>query len=113
MVVLGLLVAMLGKPKLYLVWLGIMVILGILGLYDFYNWLYIYGHELDPNAILQITDPLTGKPMGYQPPFIGYKKILNFEVYSYPEKGAYMVGLSMLSALIAFFVGKKEIKSSK
>ena len=104
MVALGFLAMAIGKANFYLAWLGIMVVLGILGLYDFYNWLYIYGHELDPNAILKIIDLETGKPMGYQPPFFGYKMILNFEVYSYPEKGAYAVAVSMLLALIAYFV---------
>ena len=99
-----------GKPNLYLTWWIIMALFSVAGLYDFYNWLYVYGHELDPNAILQITDPLTGKPMGYQPPFFGYKKILNFEVYSYPEVGAYLMGLGMTFSFFAYFVGKREAK---
>jgi len=110
MIALGLVFGFIGKPKLYLTWLSIMILLGIAGLYDFYNWLSIYGHHLDPNAILKITDPLTGKPMGYQPPFFGYKKILNFEVYSYPEMGVYMIASSMLMAFLAFITGKKEEK---
>ena len=111
MALLGLIFSFVGKPKLYLVWLVIMVVLGIAGLYDFYKWLYIYGHDLDLNAILKITDPQTGLPMGYQPPFFGYKKILNFEVYSFPEIGAYFMGVSMVLSLLAFLIGKKEVKN--
>jgi hypothetical protein len=98
-----------GSPKLYLYWLIVMIILGVAGLYDFYMWLYSYGHNLDPNAILKITDPVTGKPMGYQPPFFGYKKILNFEVYSYPALGAYFMVTGMLLSFLAYLNSKKEI----
>jgi len=112
MIILGVVFGFIGNYKLYLLWLVIMVILGMAGFYDFYNWLSIYGHELDPNAILKITDPLTGKPMGYQPPIFGYKKILNFEVYSYPETGVYMIATGMLMAFIAFLMGKKENKKA-
>ena len=108
MILFGLYAGYKGNPKLYLTWLVIMVILGIAGLYDFYMWLYSYGHNLDPNAILKITDPVTGKPMGYQPPFFGYKKILNFEVYSYPALGAYFMATGMLLGFIAYLKGKKE-----
>jgi hypothetical protein len=110
MVILGLIFGFIGNPKLYITWWVIMMAFGLFGLYDFYSWLYVYGHELDPNAILKITDPLTGEPMGYQPPFFGYKKILNFEVYSYPEIGAYLMASGMFLSFFAFFVGKKEIK---
>lgn len=112
MVVLGVVFGFIGKPNLYLTWLIIMIVLGMAGLYDFYNWLYVYGHDLDPNAILKITDPVTGQPMGYQPPFLGYKKILNFEVYSYPDAGAYFIMGGMLLSFIAYLVGKKEVKQS-
>ncbi len=108
MILLGLVLAFIGKPKLYLYWVFILVILGIAGLYDFYNWLYIYGHNLDPNAILKLTDPITGKPMGYQPPFYGYKKLLNFEVYSYPAIGAYFIVAGIASAFLAFLQGRKS-----
>ena len=111
MIAFGLFAGFKGNPKWYLVWLVIMVILGIAGLYDFYLWLSSYGHNLDPNAILKITDPITGKPMGYQPPFFGYKKILNFEVYSYPALGAYMMATGMLLSFVAFKIGKKESKA--
>ncbi len=108
MIVLGIFVAFKGNPKWYLYWLIIMILLGVAGLYDFYNWLYIYGHHLDPHAILKITDPVTGKPMGYQPPFFGYKKLLNFEVYSFPAMGAYFIATGMLLSFIAYLFGKKE-----
>jgi len=112
MIVLGLFVGFKGNYKWYLYWLIIMIVLGIAGLYDFYAWLDTYGHDLDPNAILKITDPATGKPMGYQPPFFGHKKILNFEVYSYPSAGAYFIAVGMFMSFVAFLTGKKEAQNS-
>ena len=108
MIVFGLFTAFKGNHKWYLYWLIVMILLGIAGLYDFYGWLSSYGHNLDPNAILKITDPKTGELMGYQPPFFGYKKILNFEVYSYPAVGAYLMATGMLFSFIAYSIGKKE-----
>ena len=110
MIALGVLVAFKGNKKWYLYWLIVMILLGIAGLFDFYQWLDTYGHDLDPNAILKITDPVTGKPMGYQPPFFGYKKLLNFEVYSYPAMGAYFIAAGMALSFLAFITGKKETK---
>lgn len=111
MILFGIYAGFRGKPKLYLIWFIVMVILGIAGMVDFYLWLYEYGHNLDPNAILKLTDPATGKLMGYQPPFFGYKKILNFEVYSYPAIGAYLMAIGILMTFLAFIVGKKESTS--
>ncbi len=108
MIAFGLFAGFKGSPKLYLTWMVVMLLLGIAGLYDFYLWLSSYGHNLDPNAILKITDPETGELMGYQPPFLGYKKILNFEVYSYPALGAYLMATGILLSLFAFMRGKKE-----
>ena len=108
MMAIGVILGFIGKPKLFLIWFITMSLLGLAGLYDFYSWLSVYGHELDPHAILKISDPVTGKPMGYQPPFLGYKKLLNFEVYSYPAMGAYLLASGMFLSLIAYFVGTKE-----
>lgn len=111
MILFGVFVGFKGNPKWYLYWLAVMILLGIAGLTDFYLWLSSYGHNLDPNAILKITDPATGKPMGYQPPFFGYKKLLNFEVYSFPALGAYFIAAGMLLSYVAFILSKKEQNS--
>lgn len=110
MIVLGMVFGFLGKKKLYATWLGCIAVLGILGIYDFYSWLHKYGNELDPNAILKMTDPATGKLMAYNPPIFGFKHILNFEVYSYPAAGAYLIFASVLLVFWAYFLGTKEVK---
>ncbi len=109
MSILGFITAFIGKRSFFLVWLIIMVILGTAGIFDFYQWLYEYGHNLDPNAILKFLDE-TGKPMAYQPPVIGSKKLLNFRVHSYPALGAYLLGLSMFIAFWAYLTAKKEME---
>src|SRR5690606_6559028 len=72
MVGLGILLGILGffnkiKPNWYLGWFLLMAILGILGMYDFNVWLLDYGTDLDPNAILKLTDK-EGNPLSYKPP---------------------------------------------
>jgi len=93
----------------FLGWLILMTILGVLGMYDFNSWLTEYGTDLDPNAIMKMSN-LDGTPLTYKPPLIGSKKILNFTAHSYPRLGAYMMFAGMLLTLIAYFLGKKTQK---
>ena len=110
MVLLGVIVGFLGKYKLFLFWFILMSILGIAGMYDFYLWEYDYGHNLDPKAIMNFKNP-DGSVMGFQPPLFGTKYILNFTAHSYPRTGAYFMFFGMILTVIAFFVGKKELKN--
>ena len=48
--------------------------------------------------------------MGFQPPLLGTKTILNFVAHSYPRAGAYMMFTGMLLTLIAYILAKKESK---
>jgi copper chaperone NosL len=95
---LGLLVAFLGTLR----WLKIYVVIILLGavvaLADFYRWGYDYGHNLDPTAPIQVPG------MGYQPPVIGYKVLLNFTALSIPASGGWVfVGVGALAlALLAW-----------
>ena len=107
MVILGLLIAFKANYKWYLFWFGLMSILGILGMYDFYLWEYDYGHTLKPNAIIKFTND-DGTPMAYQPPLFGTKKILNFTAHSYPRLGAYLMFVGMALTLVAYYLGMKE-----
>jgi len=93
----------------FLGWFILMSVLGVLGMYDFNSWLIEYGTDLDPNAIMKMTN-LDGTPLTYEPPLLGSKKILNFTAHSYPRLGAYMMFAGMLLTLIAYFLGKKTQK---
>ena len=109
MVVLGVLIGLKGGKNLYLGWFILMSLLGVAGIYDFYLWEYDYGHNLDPKAIMSFKNP-DGSPMGFQPPLLGTKHILNFIAHSYPRTGAYFMFTGMFLTLVAFFVAKKEDK---
>ncbi|MEK9614622.1 MAG: hypothetical protein VW080_11965 [Flavobacteriaceae bacterium] len=105
--ILGLLIGFKGNYKGYLVWFVLMISLSVAGLYDFYLWEHDYGHDLDPKAIMKFTNP-DGSVMGFQPPLFGSKDILNFKAHSYPQLGAYFLGLGMILSFIAYRYGKKE-----
>src|SRR6187455_198961 len=51
---LGLVVTALNKIWGYGGWLLIVIILGVLAFYDFYLWMYDYGHNLDPKAAIKV-----------------------------------------------------------
>lgn len=99
---LGVLFAGINKRGLFLFWLGLLLVLSILGIYDFYLWEYDYGHNLDPTAPIKIPG------MVYQPPLFGRKDLLNFIAYSYPATGGYCMGLSMVFSFLAFYFKKSD-----
>lgn len=116
MAAIGILLGILGfikkiKPQAFLIWLAVMSVLGLLGMYDFNLWLLDYGTDLDPNASIRLLDP-EGNPMSYKPPLIGHVKLLNFDVDSWPHIGAYMMFIGMIFTFLAYLVGIKSTKKS-
>lgn len=76
----------------------VLAIADSLALYDFWRWGYDYGHNLDPTA------PIIIPGMAYQPPVIGYKKLLNFEAWSLPDIGGWvLMGVTGISLLIVVY----------
>jgi copper chaperone NosL len=115
MSILGILIGLLSlfkriSPKWFLGWLVLMSILGVLGMYDFNAWMVDYGTNLDPKAIMKMTDA-DGNPLSYKPPLFGTKHILNFVAHSYPSTGAYMMGFGMFLTFVAFWLGNKKLKT--
>ncbi|MFT6996984.1 MAG: copper chaperone NosL [Cryomorphaceae bacterium] len=114
MVILGVFIGFLGfmgklKYPWFFAWFILMSILGVLGMYDFNLWMTDYGTNLDPHAILKLQNP-DGTPMSYKPPLFGHAKMLNFDAYSYPRMGAYMVFGGMGVTFIASLMGWKASK---
>ncbi len=114
MVALGVLIGILGffeklNYKWFMGWFVFMSILGILGMYDFNAWMVDYGTNLDPNAIMKLTNP-DGTPISYKPPLFGHAKMLNFDVTSLPSTGAWMMFTGMMLTVGAFFMGKRAWK---
>ncbi|SHM63894.1 hypothetical protein SAMN04488057_102425 [Cyclobacterium lianum] len=100
MIALGLLFAWINKSIGFFGWTVLLIALGISGLYDFYLWLYDYGHNLDPKA------PIKVEGMSYMPPLLGKKDLLNFKVQSYPHWGGFFLGLAGLFGALAFIKSK-------
>ena len=111
MSMLGIIIGLLGyfskiSYKYFIGWFIAMSVLGVLGMYDFNNWLIDYGGNLDPHAIIKVTNP-DGSPMSYKPPLIGFKKLLNFDVTSLPHTGGYLMFIGMALTIVAFWLGRK------
>ena len=96
MVLLGFIAAMSNRKGLFLAWSILLVVICILGMYDFYLWEYDYGHNLSATAPIKIPDA------SFQPPLFGSKVILNFVAVSLPHIAGYFVGLSMLLGFSAW-----------
>ncbi|MBK9337338.1 MAG: nitrous oxide reductase accessory protein NosL [Lewinellaceae bacterium] len=93
--VLCLLLALIGRWWSALAYWVVLAIADSLALYDFWRWGYDYGHNLDPKA------PIVIPGMAYQPPVLGYKKLLNFEAWSLPDTGGWiLMGVTGISLLI-------------
>lgn len=98
----GLAAALIGKRTFLYVYAAWVVIFGVVAMSDFYKWEYDYGHNLDPNAPIQVPG------MSYQPPFIGFKQLLNFGAYSIPDTGGFIFILNALVVVgVTFMVWKK------
>ena len=81
LIALGLGAAASGRRALLYAWLATLVVAAAAGLADFWRWGYDYGHNLDPEAAIQVPG------MSYQPPLIGPKTLLNFKAESWPDLG--------------------------
>ena len=104
----GLVVAITGKRKLLFAYLVLTIIGGVAAMVDFYKWGYDYGHNLDPKAAIQVPG------LYYQPPLIGHKTLLNFDAYSYPDTGGWIVivcaGLFFLVWGYEWYKNRKKIE---
>lgn len=77
---------------------------GLFSLASFAYKLYNYGHNLDPTA------PIRVQP--FMPPLFGYKKIANFEIYSYPGGAAYALTAVALIVIAAFVLAFRQARRS-
>ena len=67
----GLLTALLRSKKGLVAFLSLLIISGVIALYDFWKWGYEYGHNLSDDAAIKVPG------MAYQPPLLGYKELLD------------------------------------
>lgn len=104
-IVAGLVVAATGSRKLLLFFLVLVGLGAVAAGIDFYMWGYDYGHNLDPHAAIQVPG------LSYQPPLVGHKKLLNFDAYSYPDTGAWIIIVAtIIMAAVWFMEWRKHRK---
>lgn len=99
----GLLSALVGRKIMLWLFFAILILTAVAGIYDFYQWGYDYGHNLNPNAPIKVPG------MSYQPPVIGSKKLLNFLAYSGPDTGGWIMVSSGILLIIA--IGFEQFKN--
>lgn len=107
MAFLGVIFGFINNKKLWIVWGVILIILGILGIYDFYLWEYDYGHNLADDAPIKVPG------QAYQPPVFGSKMLLNFNAISYPHFGSIFIGISLVFSFLSFFLKRKQENSKR
>ena len=81
----------------------VLVLFAYFSLFSFWSFAYklwIWGHDLAPTAAVKVP--------GFMPPLFGYRKIANFEVYSYPEIGSYALGAVALLLALALYFGWRD-----
>jgi copper chaperone NosL len=100
----GVLVALLGRRKLVLTWAVLLMIGGMVGIFDFYLWLVKFGTNLSPHAPIKIPG------MTYIPPLLGSKQLLNFDALSLPALGSAGILLAIVFAGVAFYLSRSTQK---
>jgi len=99
------LVALIRRRAALLAWVVIAIVLSGVGMYDFYQWEYRYGHDLDPSAAIKVPG------MSYQPPMFGTRQMLNFQATAWPGVGGWLamaaVGLGVVCVAYEFRLRRK------
>jgi hypothetical protein len=75
---------------------------GGFSLWSFGYKLYRYGHDLSPTAAVKVPP--------FMPPIFGFRQIANFEVYSYPRPGTYLMAGAVVVLLLALFLAWREYR---
>jgi copper chaperone NosL len=110
-ILLGLAVAVIGNRKILFWYLVFTAFGGMFAIYDYYRWGYEYGHNLDDTAPIKVPG------LSYQPPMIGHKRLLNFDAYSLPDIGGWIIIIAASIMILVWFIDwykarKRKIKLS-
>jgi copper chaperone NosL len=94
--------AVLGKMSHVVDVLVLYLYFGFFALWSFGYKMYWYGHHLAPTASVKVD--------AFTPPLFGYKKLANFEVYSYPGLGSYALFAIAVLLLSALYLGGRQAR---
>jgi copper chaperone NosL len=92
--------AVMGKMAYLVDVLVLYLYFSLFSLWSFAYKMYWYGHHLSSTAAVKVA-PFT-------PPLFGYKKLANFEVYSYPAAGSYALAAVAVVLVAAFYVAWRQ-----
>ncbi len=88
-VILGLRAIVLGKMSHLIDTFVLFAWFGLFSVWHFYDRLYTYGHNLDPEAPVKVAP--------FMPPIFGSEQMANFQVFNYPAIGSYfLLGFAVL-----------------
>lgn len=96
-ILLGLIIAAIGNRKVLFWYIVFTLFGGLFAMYDYYRWGYEYGHNLDDTAPIKVPG------LSYQPPMLGHKRLLNFDAYSYPDIGGWIIIAAALVIILVWF----------
>ncbi len=100
-IILGLRAIVIGKMSNLIDTFVLFVWFGLFSVWHFYDRLYTYGHNLDPEAPVRVAP--------FMPPMFGSKQMANFEVYNYPAIGSYfLLGFVVLLAAAVFLSARRN-----
>ena len=94
----GLVAAAIGRRGVLFSWIMALFAYLIWAMWDMYAWGYKYGHDLDPRAAIKVEG------MAYQPPLFGHKKLLNFDAWSLPDTGGWVLFAVVTIACLVWFI---------
>jgi hypothetical protein len=75
---------------------------GLFSLWSFGFKLWSYGHDLAPTASVKVEP--------FMPPLFGYKKLANFEVYSYPTAASYALAAAAVLMALALLLAWRDAR---
>ena len=94
--VMALLAALIGRRWVAVLgWLGFTAFAAVM-FNDYIHWLYHYGHDLDPRAAIKLQ--------AFMPPVIGYQRMANFRVWSFPGAGTWLLGVAWLLGPVILYL---------
>lgn len=100
----GLLAAAVGSVRAvrwWLIWYGLFA---VLGMSDFYRWLYKFGNTIDPMAAITME--------GYTPPMLGTSQFMNFYITAWPSWGALALAGGMILGVLALLLGLWRLRGA-